>query len=283
MPLTANYRGDPRPARTQRLEPRAKMPETLPMTTSSGVRNIVRAKLAGLAAQGQAISSVVHNGVKGRLRELVVQQLIRPFLPPRIVPMTGAIVTQVQRTERNEDDIVLFDKDRAPLLWDDERTALMPIEGVRAHVEVKSTLTAGDVRAAVRAAAELIRHQPEAEAPMGLLFAFDTDLEVGSSKYPDGDGSRLRDIVRDNWTPSSGQCTSPIQLLCIAGRGTWILTRRQNDEGWFFVPARDDQELLAFASVISNACYGNGLGAGRHLLEPSWLSGPNPPAPMIQP
>jgi len=41
--------------------------------------------------QGRALSAINHPGIKGRLRELFIQDMIRPFLPPSVTPLTGRL------------------------------------------------------------------------------------------------------------------------------------------------------------------------------------------------
>lgn len=85
---------------------------------NSAVIEAVTPRLLGTIAQGQAISRLSHSGVKGRLRELLVRELIEPFLPPGATVVTGTIVApQCQRrVHRNQDDLVIFSHMLAPLL-----------------------------------------------------------------------------------------------------------------------------------------------------------------------
>jgi hypothetical protein len=62
--------------------------------------------------------------------------------------LTGTIVgaNGEKRKARNEDDVVLFDHTLAPLLLRTlGRDAIIPITGVGAHIEIKSTLSLTDI------------------------------------------------------------------------------------------------------------------------------------------
>jgi hypothetical protein len=182
-----------------------------------------------------------------------------------------------ERKTRNEDDIVLFDHTLAPLLFKTRgRDSIIPITGVRAHIEVKSNLSLTDLYDSLDAAVE-INQISIGEAPIGLVFAYGS--EIGNNHHiPDLLRGRLTDI---GYQPSSGQTTCPIQGVCILGRGSWFLTNINDIDGWYEVKAEQDRELLAFVSLNSNSAYANNRRLGTHLLDTSWLQGPHPPCPRV--
>src|SRR5438128_8401673 len=88
------------------------------------------------------------------------------------------------------------------------------------------------------------------------------------------------------YQPNQGQTPCPIQGVCILGRGSWFLTENKKANkpaGWYEVKAEEDRELLAFLSIVSNYAYGNERGLGTHVLDVSWLLGPNPCSPLVVP
>src|SRR6266852_4745090 len=97
--------------------------------------------MLGVIAEGEALSAVNHDGVKGRLREVLVKSAIEPFLPSSVVVRTGIILPRAgTRVIRNQDDVVIFHNEASPLL-DDVEPALILLDGVLCHIEVKSKLT----------------------------------------------------------------------------------------------------------------------------------------------
>lgn len=246
---------------------------------SPPVIEFVRARLSNVKACAASLGVVTHAALRGRFREILAQDLLVPYLPPQIELLTGVIVgaNNEQRHERNEDDIVLFDHSWAPLLLKTRgRDSIIPVTGVRAHIEVKSTLTLDELKNAVTAAVEINR-LAIGQAPAGLIFAYATD--IGANHHiPD---LLLAQLQRTGYEPSRGQTTCPIQGVCILGRGSWFLTELNGNAGWYEVEATDDRELLAFVSIVSNFAFDNGRGLGTHVLDESWLQGPRPPRPLL--
>ena len=245
--------------------------------------DLVRARFANVKQYSNSLAAVRHAPLRGRLREILMENLIEPYLPPTVELLTGTILGAdgEERKARNEDDVVLFDQTWAPLLLRTRgRDAIIPITGVRAHIEVKSTLKLADIKAALAAAAELNRMAVKC-APIGLLFAFDS--EIGTDHHiPTLLMDQLKEI---GYKPTQGQTPCPIQGICILGRGSgsWFLTENKKADqppGWYEVKAEEDRELLAFVSIVSNAMFGNERGLGTHVLDPSWLIGPNPTSPL---
>jgi hypothetical protein len=248
---------------------------------SPPVIDFIRARLGNVKACAASLSVVTHKGLRGRFREILAQDLLAPYLPPQIELLSGVIVgaNNEQRDERNEDDIVIFDHSWAPLLLRTRgRDSIIPITGVRAHIEVKSTLTLAELKSAMAAAVEINR-LAVGQAPAGLVFAYETN--IGTDRHiPDLLLAELKGI---GYQPSSGQTPCPIQGICILGRGSWFLTEMNSKSGWYKVDAIDDRELLTFVSIVSNYAFDNGRGLGTHVLDTSWLQGPHPQSPLVIP
>ena len=245
---------------------------------SSTVIELIRARLANLKACSDALSGVDHDVLRGRFREILLDELLRPYLPAHVELLTGTIVgaNGEERIVRNEDDIIVFDRTWAPLLLGTRgRDAIVPITGVRAHIEIKSRLDSNDIKSAVAAAVELNRMSVKT-APMGLLFAFGTN--IGMDRYiPD---LLIEHVNQLKYHPTSGQTTCPVQGVCILGRGSWFLLEVNKVPGWYEVKAEKDREILAFMSVVSNSIFGNDRGLGTHVLDLSWMQGPKPMCPL---
>ena len=248
------------------------------------VIDLVRARFANLKQYSNALAAVHHDGLRGKFREILAENLLAPYLPPTVELLTGTILGAdgQERKARNEDDVVLFDQTWAPLLLRTRgRDAIIPITGVRAHIEVKSTLKLADIRPALAAAAELNRMAIET-APIGLLFAFTS--EIGMDHHIPT--LLLNQVNEIGYQPRQGHTPCPIQGICILGRGSWFLTENKkvnSPPGWYEVKAEEDRELLAFVSIVSNAMFGNERGLGTHVLDPSWLVGPKPDSPLVIP
>jgi hypothetical protein len=248
---------------------------------SPAVIDFIRARLGNIKSCAASLTVVTHKGLRGRFREILAQDLLAPYLPPQIELLSGVIVgaNNEQRDARSEDDIVLFDHSWAPLLLKTRgRDSIIPVTGIRAHIEVKSTLTLANLKSAVAAAVEINRLAVQ-QAPVGLIFAYESN--IGTNHHlPDLLLAELKSI---GYQPSHSQTPCPIQGVCILGRGSWFLTEVNGKSGWYKVDAIDDRELLAFVSIVSNLAFDNGRGLGTHVLDPSWLQGPNPSGPLLVP
>ncbi len=245
--------------------------------------DIFSARSRALKGEATALGTLAHQGVKGTARELLLRQLLSPLLPPQVQAQTGTIIDwgPVKRSERNQDDVVLFNATMAPLLWDEPGCAIMPIQGVVAHIEVKSTLTDAEVKAAVRAAGELVG-MGQGTAPASLIFAYASDISGEKTTELD----RVLRAIDAHWHPSPGQATSPVQCICVADIGCWLLAEHPTTKqaGWFFVEPQEEREVLAFVSVVSNYLFlrhHSVHGAGAYLLDMAWLQGPVVACPVL--
>ena len=99
-------------------------------------------------AAANSVSLIKHQLFKGRLREIVVGDLIEPFLPPHIKTTTGTIVDP-QGNQSNQVDIILYDEQIVPPILFTLSEGTIPCHAVVATIEVKSCLGAKEVRDAV--------------------------------------------------------------------------------------------------------------------------------------
>lgn len=245
------------------------------------LQQTVLARLRGLLGEARAVGLVNHQALKGHVRELLVRDLLRPFLPPSVSAEMGTIVApNGLRIERNQDDIVVYGRELAPLM-SYGGASILPLSGVLAHLEVKSTLTASDIESAARAAIELQR-LADGEAPLSLLFALSSDAPIASEA-----GRMIEALRRINYTPAPGQSGSPVQVICVADKGTWSLCRvRDRADGWYSIKTDEDRHLLAFVSLLSDSIFsirGSHTGLGPYLMDDGWYDGPDPAIPCVIP
>jgi hypothetical protein len=123
------------------------------------IRNRVRADAAHTVQLAQNERLIVHPGVRGRFRELLVNNLLSPWLPPYVGCGTGVIVDAENRARQStQEDIVLFDQSLVPSIVASTHApdGIFPLNGVLARVEVKSVLTKTNLRDAVLAASEIM-------------------------------------------------------------------------------------------------------------------------------
>ena len=210
---------------------------------------LTRAQAAVGAARG--VASLRHKGLKGTLREIVVRDLLRPFLPADIGVGTGEIITHDDHHSRQL-DVVIYDKRILPPILLEEAVGLFPIESALFAVEVKSTLTAGELQTSHESALELLEFtylvgqydehgQPisaDVRNVVPLLFAFDTDL----APHENSEIERY-DKVRGLGEPA-------LRGICVVGRGLWLW---QDSGGWVKWPQTGElEEVVGFVAGIMN-------------------------------
>jgi hypothetical protein len=87
---------------------------------------------------------VQHSGLRGRFRELLIDNILSPWLPPYVACGTGTIIASKNiRRESTQDDIILFDKSLTPPILASQSSAegIFLYNSVLARIEVKSTVT----------------------------------------------------------------------------------------------------------------------------------------------
>lgn len=194
-----------------------------------------------------------HPVLKGRLREIVVEELVKPFLNPHIKAVTGTIV-DVYGNQSGQIDVILYDEQITPPILFTEGEGVIPCHSVVATIEVKSTLTRDKLRSAVENArsVKLLKYDydkipisPEAGLRLGLYlelldqlpnektkdslrraltrisspacyaFAFNSDLTTeGAVKDELG---RLQEVVVES-NKEIRRIEVPISGLCVADR-----------------------------------------------------------------
>jgi len=84
---------------------------------------------------------------RGRFREAVLSEFLRPFLPPRYGLSSGEIFSS-DGEQSAQIDIVIYDDIFSTILFRDKPDQLFPAESVFGSIEVKSYLSADELRTA---------------------------------------------------------------------------------------------------------------------------------------
>jgi hypothetical protein len=192
--------------------------------------DLLRVRVQSAVAASRAIDSIAHQGLKGRIREIFLEDLLLPLWPSFVGVGTVKIIDS-ENGQSPECDVVIYDRDVMPPLLMGRREAIFPIESVLCCIEVKTTLNStelSDATAKARKIKELKNRPgryPEGRgydtilriagdclrpAPMRFLFAFGSDLtgerKTELQRYQEIDGHSDNDGVPF------------IISLCIVGR-----------------------------------------------------------------
>jgi hypothetical protein len=204
-------------------------------------------------AAANSSGMIDHPGLKGRLREIVVEELIKPFLSPHIKAATGSIVDAYGNQSR-QIDVILYDEQVTPPILFSEREGVIPCHSVVATIEVKSKLSRDELRRVVENARsvkllrynysripvsgeagiklglylELLNLLPDGDAKKSLrralttisspacyAFAFTSDLALKDGTKDEL--TRLLEVVEES-NKSGQQIKVPISGLCVADR-----------------------------------------------------------------
>ncbi|QOJ33872.1 MAG: hypothetical protein HRU82_02420 [Nitrospira sp.] len=208
---------------------------------------IVRAKDAGL---------LQHPGLTGRAREVFVKDLLKPLLPPYVEIGTGKI-SDSDGNLSAEVDVIIYSAATLPAIIFDAGFGIFPADACVYAVEVKSVLTADQLRDAIKKLKHLqqLRYLPSAldwrYQPAGppcrpvipALFAFGSDLTNAGK----GEIDRYRELDLDADTNPT------IPVLCVAGRGYWWYKPNEPAEKWInHLPTENNEEILDFLGGVAN-------------------------------
>jgi hypothetical protein len=201
-----------------------------------------------------ASSSIKHSLKKGRLREIVVSELIQPFLTPHTKVATGTIVDHYGN-QSNEIDIILYDERITPPVLLTASEGIVPCHSVLATIDVKAGLNKTELKKAVENARsvkllkyeydnlpltsergfevvfhkrllklvenetlrdQIFHHIFDVSSPATYIFAFTSDLSKQST-IEDERERLLEEIKSKNGT--GDEIRIPINGLCIADTG----------------------------------------------------------------
>ena len=205
---------------------------------------------------------IQHAGLRGRFRELLIENILSPWLPPYVSCGTGTIIAHnhVQR-ESTQDDIILFDKSLTPpiLASSNLREGVFLFNSVIARIEVKSTVKNEDFRKFCNSSIELSKMKysvrsssaPLFTAPFNVLFAYKSDV-VTKDNF---ELSRLKNAMDElRIDPLSGL----ISMICIPGKGFWKLGHKPDGKTrtWQKLNSTKDEDHIAwFTGCISSSCF----------------------------
>ena len=218
------------------------------------IREVVVGRVEHLLQDATTLQDVSHPGLRGRFKELLVEQLIQPWLPPYCRIGTGTIIdSDGTRRELSEDDLVVYDPNLAPQLLLSPSDGIFPVESVLEKIEVKSRLTRDEMRKAIRSAVgvhELKMLPPQKdsvpERVICALFAYRSDFQGDEHK-------RMLECLEEVGVP---QIPPPIPMLCVMEKGTWFLASSDRpgfQSKWMLAkPKSDHNDVVMFVSAMVN-------------------------------
>ncbi len=178
-------------------------------------------RIAAAIGAARATADVTHTGVKGAIREILIRDLFRPFLPSDVGIGTGQIATAAGELSPQQ-DVIIYNRHILPPVLFEETIGVFPVESVLATVEVKTTLTAGELRSAydnaktiqhysylsggrIKEGEKTISHN--VKKAISTIFALNSDLVVGDK------------VELERLTALYAGDDPPVRAICVSGRG----------------------------------------------------------------
>ena len=223
--------------------------------TNHLIRDQFKAKVDQAVVEARNAVEVLHPGLQGKIKEIVVAKLLQPLIPTYIQIGSGKLTDWIGNLS-SEIDVILYSHDILPPLKYDEKLGIFPIESVLLTIEVKSISTATFVKETVdkiRRDTSKLKHliidAPDKSikcrqtyvAPASVYFAFDSDLSgTGKSEL-----ERYRECDTEaNHNPAIGS-------ICVVGQGYWWFngeTKKWHKN----ITQEDNEEIIDFVGSILN-------------------------------
>lgn len=187
--------------------------------------NYIADKIASAKNKADCLSlDIGHHGIEGQIRELAVKECIEPFLTQSYQCGTGKVIDTMQRIS-DQIDLIIYHKKVAPPILINQDLGFFPVECVRYVFEVKSTLTATEIKDSIKkfnSVSSLISFPSTQQdgsfkggsLPSTVLFAFSSDIS----------GSEIERYINYD-TGDSPQCT----IICVLGKGYWFYDKKSKE------------------------------------------------------
>ncbi|MGO9963704.1 MAG: DUF6602 domain-containing protein [Acidimicrobiales bacterium] len=201
---------------------------------------------------------VGHAGVKGRFRELLLNNLLVPWLPASMGCGTGVIIDCKQEViDAKQEDIIVFDSLLAPpILASPQSThGVYLFDSVLCRIEVKSKLTKADLKSFVEASRKIARLKltvkpgtvPEVYGALNMLVAYESEIAAGKEL-----SYLCEEMTKLGLDPGGGI----VSAMCIADRGFWLLGEDDGHRRWQKLRVSDPGDPLSyFVGVVSHSCF----------------------------
>lgn len=195
-----------------------------------------------------------HPGLRGKIREIALNNIIKPLLPDNFEVGNGTVIDYVGN-QTSEIDLVIHSKSILPAVMISDREGFFPSEASFYAIEVKSRLTSEELRDTVNKAQTIKRLQYTSGkytvddmaishniiALIPVLFAFSSDLSA--------DGTT--EIERYMRIDQEAKKSPSLAAICVVGSGYWYFNANRTE--WIYYPPSEDyEEVIRFISGILN-------------------------------
>jgi len=206
---------------------------------------------------------IEHLGLKGRFRELLIDNILAPWLPPYVTCGTGMIIAaENKKRQSTQDDVILYDNSLCPpvLASKNAPEGVFLFNSVIARIEVKSKLTRKDIRNFITSSQEIASLKfsvqegciTELCGAFNLLFAFDSD-----AKGEDDCDFQIKRLYEEMEDSGLDPCNGMVSMLCIPGKGFWKIGQDKTaSREWQHLDSADPRDHITwFIGCVSNSCF----------------------------
>lgn len=124
-----------------------------------------------------------HPGEYGGYRERLVHRMLRPFVPGKFGIGSGFVINSANEVS-TQCDVVIFDRDRTPIIDGFNEQSFYPVETVAMVGEVKSDISsAADLNAHLEKLSKVKRLRDRVQGPKPYFRAFSGGFDLASEPY----------------------------------------------------------------------------------------------------
>jgi hypothetical protein len=232
------------------------------MMTDTDVYVFQRLKSDAAAALQKARDqkSIQHNQVKGRFREILIQDLIIPWLPPFVTIGSGVVINGITKTKFDgiQYDIIVTDNHIMPSILINQQISegVYLTNSVLAQIEVKSVVNKREINDfCIKSSASVekgfVKKGNEShigkyfnniDAPYNFFVGLESDINSIESE-----GKRLNDAVIKN------NAVLKVQGICIPDLGFWAMQDATNPRLKRYKSSIPSENLAAFVALMTNS------------------------------
>jgi hypothetical protein len=212
------------------------------------VKNVMIETVRQARELSRIVEGVAHSGLRGQFRESFLARALQPWLPHGVELGTGVIMDEKgTRRQVNEDDIVIYAPDLLPAVLPLMDRNIFLLDAVLARIEVKSTLSSGELKSAVEGSISVkrLKSSYSGKREIQAVFAYTSTASVRSELV------RLKEQAESlGWNED----IPPVILICIDEKECYMHGRIGNVDNvwWNLTPDAPHESTLAFISCLAS-------------------------------
>lgn len=173
----------------------------------SAINKFIMSEIETLKILSVSRKIINHQGVKGSSNEVLLKNLLLKVIPSKYKIALNSIIQDSSGNQSNEVDLIIYSDDFLPPFFLGEDVGFLPIECVKYAIEVKTTLTKGELETTIEKFKNL-KNLKNSEEIKTTLFAFSSDLTGGKT----GKKTELQRYIEQD---KNYMTYTPLQIICV--------------------------------------------------------------------